>query len=349
MDYEKTRTLIRELRIQKNWSQEQLADKVFLDRTAINKIEKGTRNITIDELILLSDALNITIEELVAGEIKQKDNENLIKNKFHEYLKSQNTKLKKMRLCIFILLIILIVCFIGFTITYFFQNYNSIRVYRFYGTSQNYEITDGLLVISKKKIYFKINDIQPEVNTIAIYTEINNNKEKVYEGSPDVIIQDIYGYSEFINYNSFIKGRQKIYIMINGEEIELKFEKDFINDVFFYKAYDEIGDDSNKLNSEIPKKIEKLFNCNNEGECYLNTNNENIIFNSGMLTVINDSYSYLYDIESKILNFQDYVNPQNNVSISIQESNLICLSGNCNDIDKTYSNFSQKYISAYLE
>ena len=348
MDYEKTRTLIRELRMQKNWSQEQLADKVFLDRTAINKIEKGTRNITIDELILLSDALNITIEELVAGEIKQKDNENLIKNKFHEYLKSQNTKLKKMRLCIFILLIILIVCFIGFTITYFFQNYNSIRVYRFYGTSQNYEITDGLLVISKKKIYFKINDIQPEVNNIAIYSEINNNKEKVYEGNPNVIIQDIYGYSEFVNYNSFIKGEQKIYIMINGEEIELKFKKDFINDGFFYKEYDDIGDDSTELHDKIPKKIKELFNCNEE-ECYLIQDNENIIFNNGMLTVINDSYSYIYDIETKTLNFQDYVNSQNDVSISIQESKLICLSGNCNNVDKIYNNFSQRYFSTYLE
>ncbi len=51
-----------------NLSQEDLADKAGLHRTYIGSIERCERNPTLSTLEVLADALNITIEDLLAGE-----------------------------------------------------------------------------------------------------------------------------------------------------------------------------------------------------------------------------------------------------------------------------------------
>lgn len=53
---------LRELRVQKGFSQEKLALEAGLDRTYIPSIEKGKRNISIEVLEKLSLALNVSIK-----------------------------------------------------------------------------------------------------------------------------------------------------------------------------------------------------------------------------------------------------------------------------------------------
>lgn len=48
---------LKELRQQKNMTQQQLADKVGIDKTQISKIEKGTRNLTIETIARIVHAL----------------------------------------------------------------------------------------------------------------------------------------------------------------------------------------------------------------------------------------------------------------------------------------------------
>lgn len=351
MDYEKTRILIKELRNKKNISQEQLAEKLFCDRTMINKIENGTRFLSIDELILLSKALDVSLEELVAGEIKQKNNIEIINNKFYEYLKTLNIKLKKMYLSVCILILMMILCFVGFAIFYFFHNYGSIRVYNFYGKSEKYEIIDGLLVMSKRKIYFKINEINPEVSKIIIESEISGKRKKIYEGDTNVVLDDFYGYSAFIDYDSFINGKQKIFVVINEEEIELIFEEDFVNDGFFYQKVDKISEETNKNEKKFPSKINELFTCNEGEGCYLKQEEKIIIFNNNILTVMpeNNNYIYIYDIDNKILDFQNNVDSQKNVTINAKDDTLVCVSGDCNNKDNIYNEFKKNYILKYLK
>ncbi len=349
MDYEKTRVLIKELRNKKNMSQEQLAEKLFCDRTMINKIENGTRFLSIDELILLSKALDVSLEELVAGEMKQKNNTEIINNKFYEYLKTQNTKFKKLRLSVYILIIMMIFCFVGFTIFYFFHNYGSIRVYNFYGNSEKYEITDGLLVMSKRKIYFKINEINPEESKIIIESEIDGKRKKVYEGDSNVVLNDFYGYSAFIDYDSFINGKQKIFVVINGEEIELIFEEDFVNDGFFYRKEDKISEEKNRDEKKSFSKINELFTCKKGEGCFLEQEGEIIIFNNNILTVMTENNNYIYDIDNEILDYQDNIDSQKNVSINAKEDTLVCVSGDCNNKENIYNEFKKNYILKYLK
>lgn len=56
---------IRQTRVALGLSQEELADNCSLHRTYIGSVERGERNIAIDNVIKISDALNCKVSELV--------------------------------------------------------------------------------------------------------------------------------------------------------------------------------------------------------------------------------------------------------------------------------------------
>jgi transcriptional regulator with XRE-family HTH domain len=58
---------VRKLREQREWTQEQLAEKADLDQTFISGIERGTRNPTIITVTKLSKALKTSVSRLCEG------------------------------------------------------------------------------------------------------------------------------------------------------------------------------------------------------------------------------------------------------------------------------------------
>jgi transcriptional regulator with XRE-family HTH domain len=60
---------IKRHRIDKNLSQEQLANDSDIDRTYLQSIEKGKRNVSINVLIRLSSALNVQLIKLLEESI----------------------------------------------------------------------------------------------------------------------------------------------------------------------------------------------------------------------------------------------------------------------------------------
>jgi len=56
---------LRAARLERNLSQERLAELAGLDRQAINRIELGHQAALIDNLIRIADALNIPLADLV--------------------------------------------------------------------------------------------------------------------------------------------------------------------------------------------------------------------------------------------------------------------------------------------
>lgn len=54
---------IRDLRKQKGYSQEQLADRADLHRTYIGAIERGEQNVSLDNIAKIAKALSVRIEE----------------------------------------------------------------------------------------------------------------------------------------------------------------------------------------------------------------------------------------------------------------------------------------------
>lgn len=59
---------IRRFRQRLGWSQEELADRCSLHRTYIGGIERGERNITLETLSVIAQALNCTPTELMSKE-----------------------------------------------------------------------------------------------------------------------------------------------------------------------------------------------------------------------------------------------------------------------------------------
>ena len=56
---------VRELRTQRGLSQEQLAHVAGLDRTYVGSVERGERNISLDNIWALADALEIDVSDLL--------------------------------------------------------------------------------------------------------------------------------------------------------------------------------------------------------------------------------------------------------------------------------------------
>ena len=58
---------IRELRLKREWSQEELADRANLHRNFIGAAERGEQNLTLASLIKLSKTLGVKVVDLVRG------------------------------------------------------------------------------------------------------------------------------------------------------------------------------------------------------------------------------------------------------------------------------------------
>jgi transcriptional regulator with XRE-family HTH domain len=58
---------IRQLRVRKSISQEALAELAGLHRTYVGSIERAERNVSIDNIGRLAEALGVTISELLKG------------------------------------------------------------------------------------------------------------------------------------------------------------------------------------------------------------------------------------------------------------------------------------------
>lgn len=55
---------IREYRLKKGWSQEELAFECELHRTYIGAVERGERNITVLNLIKIKDKLEVRLQDI---------------------------------------------------------------------------------------------------------------------------------------------------------------------------------------------------------------------------------------------------------------------------------------------
>jgi transcriptional regulator with XRE-family HTH domain len=58
---------VRSLRKEKGWSQEELAERSDVHRNFIGMIERGERNVGIMTLVVLAQALDLTLADLFTG------------------------------------------------------------------------------------------------------------------------------------------------------------------------------------------------------------------------------------------------------------------------------------------
>jgi transcriptional regulator with XRE-family HTH domain len=58
---------IKQLRVERGFSQEELAHRSGMDRTWVGGIERGEKNPSFEKLVSLAEALGVPVSELVAG------------------------------------------------------------------------------------------------------------------------------------------------------------------------------------------------------------------------------------------------------------------------------------------
>lgn len=109
MDQSKVGSLIKELRNDKNLTQEQLAEHFNVSRRTVSRWETGSNLPDVDILIEMSDFFNVDLREILDGERKEKNMDKELKEtvlKVAEYDKKKKDKMAKVVLIYFVLGII---------------------------------------------------------------------------------------------------------------------------------------------------------------------------------------------------------------------------------------------------
>ena len=351
MNAKKIGNFIRTLRENKNMTQQQLANLIPISRQAVSKWELGQTLPDHLVLIKLSEIFDITINELLSGEKNPKENItiNLYKER-KKHLKTLN-----------ITLILLVIMSLAFFSYYFINQYNSTKIYKIYTNNDNINITNGLFIETKEKIYFNLGNVETNKNVekIEIIDKSNDEENIIYSTDTDkILFVDYIGYEEYFsfkNLKNIIKNLYAKFYFDNEEiEIKLKLKKDYINNnIFFYKKnnidnnnlYDKL---SSENNLQLIKNIKEKFEYSNNA--YIKTIKKNgfeynYVYSENTNNLIvttkqkNDIISELIlDINMNTITF--YNNDLNYIyyfSISTQEKK--CKSGNCEEFDGLSKHF----------
>lgn len=244
MNQEKIGKFIKNLRTKKGWTQEELAEKLYVRRQSISKWEIGKTSPDSENFRLLSEIFDVSIDELILGEyISKKDSiakSEELKIKIIDdanMVKSKNKLLKKIIIALFI---ILIICF---TLYYFVMTYNRFKMYYITGSSDGVSITDGLLFETNEKIFFQLGNVnidKEEILSTTIYYIKDGNQNLIYQSDDydNRYIQDSKNYPEYFNteVNNFI---DNLYVKLKTKEkdynIKLEYRLDYINNRLFFE------------------------------------------------------------------------------------------------------------------
>lgn len=116
MDQQKIGRFLKELRKEKELTQEELAEKFNLSSKSISRWETGHNMPDIDVLIELADFYDVSINEIIHGEKNNMNNE--IKNELKQVAEYATVQTKKTRdklyLTMLISVIVMSVCYILF-------------------------------------------------------------------------------------------------------------------------------------------------------------------------------------------------------------------------------------------
>ena len=245
MDIEKIGKFIKELRNEKNISQNELSEEIHVTRQAISNWENGKAIPDSDILLTLSSLFGVSINEILSGE--RNTSENNLRDITLQLIDENNSKKRKIKIILFtsvLLITSLVVFFLGY---YFINNYNSIKVYGVNGKSDNFKSYNGIFISTKNKLYIRLGKINrrgkkkiDKINGIQLFY-LNDKKEKVSiieDNNTDILIDEDFGYKEYFYNTNLSNVLNSMYIEITYNEkekeiIKLKFDEKFKNNYLF--------------------------------------------------------------------------------------------------------------------
>ncbi len=367
MDFGKIGRFLRQLRREKGITQEELSTIINIDRSAISKWERGIYPPSTEMLNTLAKLYNITVNEIILAEKKNDKNEEDLSD-LPIALVKKNTKMIRLYHIIFglgsfvALFIILLV--------YFISNYNSTRVYRAGGSSENYEVKNVLIVVSKHRSYLRFGDIidyhDDDYTNYELY--VKNGDERIIltnENTSDLIknMERLNDYLQFNNQDEYLNELYvDIFDGINVETIKLNVKLEMTNNKIFYVSDDEpddLEDDLefvsklNIINDEsLPTFVRENFNYDYKKEAYVFTKNVNdvktnfkyykdlnvMIIN---IKIDNETVSFKYNYSLEQLEIFDNDSNERKRILGIQLESNMCTYGNCKQ-NKEYIDYFKK-------
>ena len=245
MNPDKIGKFIYELRKEKNLSQYQLADMIPISRQGVSKWERGKTTPDPQTLLKLSELFNVSINELLVGERLSNNSIEALEETTLSIIDQSNKKIKKIKRVTNIAITTIILLLLSFLSYYFINSYNTTKVYTIYGKSRNFITTDGIMIITKEKMYLKLGKLKnknnSEIKNLKLYYKTNNKKNIMIEDTDidNMLIKDNIGYYEKIRENTSNNIEKSIYLEITYNEnekeiIKLNFVKDFSNIKLFF-------------------------------------------------------------------------------------------------------------------
>ena len=339
MDQVKVGKFIEACRKNSKLTQEQLAEKLFVDRTLISKWEHGKLCPDIKYYQKLCEIFQIELKELIFGEKNNNSNKSELNNNLIGFLEKQSHMLKLFRNIMIVLFIILFT----FLLYYFFQTFNKTRVFTFYGNSKHFSVNHGLLVLTREKSYLSLNSNDFKSDSISIYYYLNNDKNIIYEGPSTNVVIDFSGYNSSINILNYKKIIDNIFLDINldntKETIHLNFEENYSNHKLFFKNDNNV---SKSPQYEYSDKSVKIGDCE-EDICTYQDDDYQIVYDTitRKITIINNTNDMFIDyfIDTKWFNYSD-----SKINFEAVEGKIACGKSECINEEKIYKKFYEKYI-----
>lgn len=337
MDINKFGLFIKKLRVDNGLTQEELAQKIPIDRTAVSKWERGVTMPDSSSLLRLSKIFNVTINDLLNGDYVNKNDEKVIVN-----LYEANYKNKKIIKIISFLMILLV---ISFLFIYFIFSFKKTRLYKVNGQSENYEVNDGFLLYTNEVYYFYlgnlINKNNKNIDKVELLLENNNKSEVVYKGDlTNTFLTDFYGYDEY-DLIDFAKKDYSVILKIffedNEESMKLNFLKDYINNYFIPKKRVKSSFIKAKNDIRVNKNIEKLINKIKHDE-NININNDYILkynSNTKIVTVFSNDNSQIWNYDISL----DTLSYFGDKDIFTYNTKLECISSKCENANDEIARF----------
>ena len=271
MDIEKIGQFIKELRKEKNISQNELSEEIHVTRQAISAWENGKAVPDSDVLLILSSYFNVSINEILLGKRLTSDED--LENLTLQLIDDHNKKIRKIKKLIISLsttIILSLVIFLGY---YFLNNYNSIKVYKVGGKENIFMTHNGIFVTTKNKVYLRLGKItqqnleeDKDINKVKLYYKYKNKEYILFEeNKTDILIDEEYGYKEFFLNNDMNKAINNMYLEITYNEtekeiIKISFKETFKNTFSFLNKKENVKALKDKINLNDFRKKEALIN-----------------------------------------------------------------------------------------
>ena len=260
---------ILELRTNKGWTQEELANMIPITRQAVSRWEQGKSIPDSSTLVILSEIFDVSINELLSGRrIPKKEIVKESEKMALEIIDKHISMKKKIKRILISFISVFLIGIVSFLCYYFFATYNSVKVYSIGGKSKNFYLQDGVLLVTKQKIFFKLGELvysdKIEIDNIELYFNKNGKEKRLYTSNTfgELIIEN-YGYEEYFYFDDLediLKGiKMDIYYNDKIESINLDFLLTLSNNKFvFNKKEININTKENK-SSELEEDILKFM------------------------------------------------------------------------------------------